>query len=106
MYDNGSKYLSGGETATVIGDKFYADGKGKETRAKLDDTIQIGLFAARPGIGAFSAKDVDLIERRPLRSGEQQIRLISTRKPAFAGVDPYNKYIDRNSDDNVVAVTS
>ena len=24
---------------------------------------------------------------------------------AFAGVDPYNKYIDRNSDDNVVAVT-
>lgn len=90
---------------TVAGDKFYADGKGKETKAKLDDVIQVGLFAARPGIGAFSAKDVDLIERRPVVSGEQQIRVISKRKPAFAGVDPYNKYIDRNSDDNVVAVT-
>jgi len=28
------------------------------------------------------------------------------RKPAFVGVDPYNKRIDRNSDDNVVAVGS
>ncbi|OYW23898.1 MAG: hypothetical protein B7Z43_01475 [Sphingomonas sp. 12-62-6] len=90
---------------TVTGDKFYADGKGKETKATLDDIIEIGLFAARPGIGAFNSKDVDFIERRPVKSGEQQIRVISKRKPAFAGVDPYNKYIDRNSDDNVVAVT-
>jgi hypothetical protein len=30
---------------------------------------------------------------------------VTKRKPVFAGVDPYNKYIDRNSDDNVVAVT-
>ncbi len=90
---------------TVAGDKFYADGKGKETKATLDDVIEIGLFAARPGIGAFSAKDVDFIERRPVKSGEQQIRVISKRKPAFAGVDPYNKYIDRNSEDNVIAVT-
>ena len=26
-------------------------------------------------------------------------------EPAFAGVDPYNFYIDRNSDDNVKDVT-
>ncbi|OYY71877.1 ABC transporter permease/M1 family aminopeptidase [Sphingomonas sp. 28-63-12] len=90
---------------TVTGDKFYADGKGKETKAALSDVIDIGLFDARPGIGAFSAKDVDLIERRPVASGEQKITIISKKKPAFAGIDPYNKYIDRNSDDNVVAVT-
>jgi len=90
---------------TVAGDKFYADGKGKETKAVLDNQVDIGLFAARPGLGAFSAKDVDLIERRPISSGEQQIRVISKKKPAFAGVDPYNKFIDRNSEDNVVAVT-
>ena len=90
---------------TVTGDKFYADGKGKETKARLDDVIDVGLFDARPGIGKFSAKDVDLIERRPVASGEQKITIVSKKKPAFAGVDPYNKYIDRNSDDNVVAVT-
>lgn len=90
---------------TIAADKFYADGKGKETKARLDDSIQLGLFSARPGIGAFSAKDVVMTERRPIRSGEQQITLISKTKPAFAGVDPYNKYVDRNSEDNVKAVT-
>ena len=90
---------------TIAADKFYADGKGKETKAVLDDAIDIGLFSARPGVGAFSAKDVDLIERRPIRSGEQQLRLISKKKPGFAGIDPYNKFIDRNSDDNVIAIT-
>jgi len=27
-------------------------------------------------------------------------------KPLFAGVDPYNYYVDRNSDDNVKDVTA
>lgn len=90
---------------TVAARKFYASGKGKETETPLVDTIDIGLFGARPGIGAFSRKDVVLIERQPVKSGKQQIRIISTTKPAFAGVDPYNKYVDRNSDDNVMPVT-
>ncbi len=90
---------------TVSAGKFTADGKGKETPSPLKDSIDIGIFAARPGIGAFSKADVDLIERRPIASGEQVITLVTKRKPAFAGVDPYNKYVDRNSDDNVVAVT-
>jgi hypothetical protein len=30
----------------------------------------------------------------------------TAKKPAFAGVDPYNFYIDRNSDDNVKEVTA
>ncbi len=90
---------------TVTGDKFYADGKGKETKAALNNLIDFGLFTTRPGIGKFSAKDVVLIERRPAASGEQKVIILSKKKPAFAGIDPYNKYIDRNSDDNVVAVT-
>ncbi len=79
--------------------------RARRPRRDWDDLIDIGLFYARPGIGKFSAKDVDLIERRPVASGEQKITIVSKKKPAFAGVDPYNKYIDRNSDDNVVAVT-
>ncbi|MBX9796019.1 M1 family aminopeptidase [Sphingomonas sp.] len=90
---------------TVAARKFYADGSGKERETPLADTVDIGLFGARPGIGAFSAKDVVLIDRRPIASGKQEIRVISTKKPAFAGVDAYNKYVDRNSDDNVTAVT-
>ena len=85
--------------------KFYASGTGKESAAPLSDTIDVGVFDQKPELGAFSAKDVILMERRPVQSGTQTIRIVTRRKPAFAGIDPYNKYIDRNSDDNVVAVS-
>ncbi|MDH7973589.1 M1 family aminopeptidase [Sphingomonas sp. AR_OL41] len=90
---------------TIDAAKFYADGKGKERATPLADDIDIGLFDARPGLGAFAAKDVISMTRLPVKSGKQVIKVVSTRKPAFAGVDPYNKYIDRNADDNVAAVT-
>ena len=61
---------------------------------------------ARPELGAFSAKDVVLLKREPLRDGVQRLTLHSKQKPAFAGVDPYNFYIDRNSDDNLIPVTT
>jgi ABC-2 type transport system permease protein len=91
-------------TLTVAADKFYASGKGAETRTRLAEPIEVGLFTARPGLGAFSAKDVIVMGREPLRNGAQRITLKSKVKPGFAGVDPYNYYVDRNSDDNVRTV--
>jgi hypothetical protein len=91
---------------TIGADKFYASGKGVETKTRLAEPIEIGLFDDRPGIGPFSAKNVIVMKREPLKSGSQRITLRSDRKPTFAGVDPYNFYIDRNSDDNVRAVTA
>ncbi len=88
-------------TLTIAADKYYASGKGVETKAKLSEPIEVGLFTARPGLGAFSAKNVLVMQREPIRNGIQRIVLHSTVKPTFAGVDPYNFYIDRNSDDNV-----
>jgi len=93
-------------TLTVKADKFYANGKGVETKTTLNEPIEIGLFTARPGLGAFSARDVVVMGRQPIHSGTQQIVIHTARKPAFAGVDPYNYYIDRNSDDNVKEVTA
>ena len=46
------------------------------------------------------------MEQRPIVSGTQKIVLHSKVKPKFAGIDPYNFYIDRNSDDNVKDVTT
>jgi aminopeptidase N len=91
-------------TITVEAKKLYADGQGAETEAPLNETFDIGLFSAEPGDGAFDARDVLLFERRPLRTGVQTFRFTTAQKPSFAGVDPYNKWIDRNSDDNVRAV--
>jgi aminopeptidase N len=84
--------------------KFYADGKGVEKEARLAEPIEIGLFTAEPGRGAFDAKNVIRMERQPIRSGNQVLKFVTDRKPTHAGVDPYNFYIDRNSADNVKAV--
>lgn len=91
-------------TVTVDARKLYADGKGEETDAPLNESFDVGLFSAEPGKGRFDEDDVLLFERRQIRTGIQTLRFITARKPAFAGVDPYNKWIDRNSDDNVRAV--
>ena len=92
-------------TLTVAADKYYAGGKGAESRAALNEPIEVGLFTARPGLGAFSAKSVIELSRQPVRSGVGKIVIRSAAKPTFAGIDPYNYYVDRNSDDNLKEVT-
>lgn len=57
---------------TVAANKYYADGEGKEEKTRLDDDIDIGLFIARPGLGAFNKADVVFMQRRPLTSGTQK----------------------------------
>jgi hypothetical protein len=91
-------------TFTVQARKLHADSKGVETEAPLEEPFDIGVFAAEPGKKGFSSADVLLMERRTLRSGAQEVKATVDRKPSFVGVDPYNKRIDRNSDDNLVKV--
>jgi ABC-type transport system involved in multi-copper enzyme maturation permease subunit len=93
-------------TLTISAGKYYADGKGNETKADLNEPIEVGLFTARPGLGQFSQKNVLVFGLRPIRSGTQTITIHTAAKPTFAGVDPYNFYVDRNSDDNVKEVTA
>ena len=88
-------------TITIAAAKFYADGEGRETEADLADQIEVGLFSDRPGSEAFDSENVILMEPRAVRSGEQEIVVITDRRPEWVGIDPYNKYIDRNSDDNL-----
>jgi ABC-2 type transport system permease protein len=91
-------------TVPVVGRKLYADGRGTETETPLSESIEIGLFTAEPGRGAFDRSNVILMERRPLHSGRQVLHFVTDRRPTHAGVDPYNFYIDRQSGDNVARV--
>lgn len=85
--------------------KLYADGQGRETEAPLDEPFDVGVFTAEPGRRGYSAQSVLAFERQPVKSGRQTLTLTVAQKPAFVGVDPFNKRIDRNSGDNVVAVS-
>lgn len=84
--------------------KLYATGKGDEADAPLNEEMDIGLFTAAPGLATFDAKDVILLEKKRIHSGEQTLTFTVDRAPVFAGVDPYNKWIDRYPDDNVMEV--
>ncbi|MCC7249962.1 MAG: ABC transporter permease subunit [Lysobacter sp.] len=79
--------------------KLYADGKGKETAGKLDDWIEVGVFARGP-----SGKEADektlYLKRHRVVEGRLKVTVVVDAEPYEAGFDPYNKLIDRVSSDN------
>jgi aminopeptidase N len=93
-------------TVPLEAKKFSVDSQGKETEVTFSENIEVGLFTSEPGAYGFDAKDVIVMERRPIHPGAQVLKFVSDRKPTYAGVDPYNYYIDRNSEDNVRAVVN
>jgi len=93
-------------TLQIEAHKRYADGKGQETEAPLDEEIDIGAFTVEPGKTGFEAGSVLALSRHRIVSGLQTVTLTLDKPPAWAGVDPYNKRIDRNSEDNLKAVSA
>jgi ABC-2 type transport system permease protein len=91
-------------TLPIEAKKLYLDGKGGESETTLEERIEIGLFTAEPGRDVFDPSNVILLERHLIRSGRQELKFVTDRRPTHAGIDPYNYYIDRNSADNVAAV--
>jgi len=85
-------------------DKRYADGKGVETPAALGEPIEIGVFARKPG-AKESEETVLLLEKRALAERDMSVTVTVDAEPYEAGVDPYNKLIDRVSADNRKRVT-
>jgi len=92
-------------TFTVEAKKLYADGQGKETEVSLSEPFDVGVFEVEPGKWGYKRESVILLDRCILKSGKQTVSIITEREPKYVGVDPFNMRIDRNSDDNVTAVT-
>ncbi len=83
--------------------KVHADGQGRETPAPLDEAIDVGVFARDPSKPGFSARDVLWLKPAEVRGGGS-VTVTVDRPPRFAGIDPYAKLIDRNTDDNLMPV--
>lgn len=84
--------------------KTYADGVGKETSAKINDPIDIGVFA-RAADGKEQNEKVLYLAKRDVADGDSTITVTVDGAPYEAGIDPYNKLVDRVSDDNRMRVT-
>ena len=89
-------------TLTIDAHKYYADGKGKQTEARMAEDVNIGLFTLKPNAAGFGKGNVLNYTPMHVVSGTQILHLVTDAPPKFAGIDPYNLWIDRNSDDNTI----
>ena len=86
-------------TLRVTSSKLRADDKGNETEIPINDLVDIGIFS-----GKGKAEKALFLEKRRLTQHDSTFEIVVDTQPERAGLDPYNKLIDRVSDDNVVTV--
>jgi len=108
LYDNKalsatSKKTADGKyqvTLNVEARKVMADANGVETPLPLADFIDIGVFSGK--------KDEEkplYMQREKITREHQTFTILVDQPPTRAGIDPYNKLIDRISDDNMIDIT-
>ena len=104
LYDNRAlsaqaKALPDGRYAValkVYAKKRKADALGKEDDAPLHDWIDIGVLDAD--------NQPLFLEKQKIEAEETSFTLVVDKKPVRAGIDPYNKLIDRRPKDNTISV--
>jgi ABC-type transport system involved in multi-copper enzyme maturation permease subunit len=92
---------------TVDARKLEADGEGRETEVPLASYLDLGVFPSADGIEGLGDDDLPpplYFERRKVVSGIQTFEVIVDERPDKVGIDPYNKMIDRNPDDNLRSI--
>jgi ABC-type transport system involved in multi-copper enzyme maturation permease subunit len=87
-------------TLKVQARKSQADGNGVETPMALADFIEIGVFSGKQD------EEKPLVMRKEKMTQEfGTYTVIVDEPPTRAGIDPYNKLIDRIADDNMMDVS-
>jgi len=93
-------------TFTLNSKKIYYDDTGKEKLVdEKENLVDVGLFGEdETNEDGITVKNPFYFELMWLSSGDNTFTIITDKKPLKAGIDPYNKLIDRNSDDNLKSV--
>ncbi len=87
-------------TLDVQARKVQADGNGVESVMPLNDYIEIGVFSGK--------KDEEkplYLKKEKFTEAHRTFVIVVDQQPTLAGIDPYNKLIDRIADDNMIDVT-
>ena len=90
-------------TLSLHAGKAYVDGVGKETRATFDIPVDLAVFAKSPD-GQEQNEKVLFLEKRMVADGDSSVTVTVEGEPYEAGIDPYNKLVDRVSEDNRMRV--
>ena len=84
----------------VSAKKLRAYGLGAEKEIQINDLVDLGVF-----IGEGKNEKTLFLAKRRITQPETEFEVTVDQQPRRAGIDPYNKLIDRNPDDNVVTVS-
>ncbi len=87
-------------TLAVQARKVKADGNGNETPMTLDDYIEIGVFK-----GKKDEEQPLYLKKERITKEENTFEIVVNESPTRAGIDPYNKLVDRVADDNMIDVS-
>jgi hypothetical protein len=109
LYDNKalsatSRRLPNGKyevTLEVQARKVQVDSAGAESPMPMADYIDIGVFK-----GTSDEPHPLYMNRVKFTQERQKFTVVVDERPTRAGIDPYNKLIDRNGEDNVLNVTN
>jgi ABC-type transport system involved in multi-copper enzyme maturation permease subunit len=93
-------------TLKVRSQKLYADETGKEADASYEaDWVDIGVFAAEDlDENGRTRVNPLYLQKHRIPPGQSTITIQVKGLPVKAGIDPYNKLIDRIPDDNTTDV--
>lgn len=79
--------------------KQKADSVGKMKEVAIGDWIDVGVFASKDVNGKKVEKELYL-QKRKIDKKVMEFEIIVNELPEKAGIDPYNKLIDRTPDNN------
>ena len=81
--------------------KYYAEGDGRETETEMDTWVDIAVFPEDvEELEDYQLPQPIFIEKRRVTGGEEVVLFVE-EKPHRVGIDPYNKLIDRNPENNL-----
>ena len=84
--------------------KVYSDSLGNQTNAEINDWLEIGILGETQVNGEMEEIPIYL-EKVLIVDSLTVFTVQVNQKPLKAGIDPMNKFIDRDSDDNLVRVS-
>ena len=103
--DNTYRQLDDGSfevTINAIASKFEADGEGEEVPVAMDALIDVAVLGEENE--ETEIPEVLYIAKHRIDSENQNFTISVDSEPVSAGIDPFNKLIDRNPDDNISSV--
>lgn len=81
--------------------KFSADGEGQETEQALEESVEIAMFTNDPNKYGLENR-VIYKQQHSVVSGDNTFEIIVDEKPAYIGIDPFVRFIDRDTGNNIL----